>query len=385
MVRIIRAAMGYAAIPAGFPILVSERMAIVEPAFAWLMELATIPGRSHAAETVRTYGEHLHDWFDSLEQSGLDWRAVSEAEIAAWRNRMLSQASPHTKRPYARSTVNDRVRTVCRFYAWAQSRGWIEALPFHFIDVRVGSGRRQAFLAHVEARPGVVAANILTVAEHERLPRPLRVDQLRRVFALLEMPYRLMAEWALATGLRRKELCGLAVFQVPETAHLDDEDHPLVGVPLTITKGDKPRTIYPPIRLVDRTQRYIDEVRTPQVWALRRQRSNYRSPSALFLNLQGNAVSKTRLTAVFAEAFRAAGVAGSLHWLRHTFAMTMLVRLQQQASITPDLNPLKIVQVLLGHSSIQSTAVYLRCVELNTRELADSIDYLYGELIPDGQ
>ena len=222
MARIIKAAMGYAAIPAGFPILVSERMAIIEPAFAWLMELATIPGRSHAAETIRTYGEHLHDWFDSLEQSGLNWRGVGEAEIAAWRNRMLSQPSPHTKRPYARSTVNDRVRTVCRFYAWAQGRGWIEALPFHFVDVRVGSGRRQAFLAHVDARPGVVAANILTVAEHERLPRPLRVDQLRRVFALLEMPYRLMAEWALATGLRRKELCGLAVFQVPETAHLDD-------------------------------------------------------------------------------------------------------------------------------------------------------------------
>ena len=59
MVRIIRAAMGYTAIPAGFPILVSERMAIIEPAFAWLMELATIPGRSHAAETVRTYGEDL--------------------------------------------------------------------------------------------------------------------------------------------------------------------------------------------------------------------------------------------------------------------------------------------------------------------------------------
>ena len=108
MVQIIRAAMGYAAIPAGFPILVSERMTIIEPAFAWLMELATIPGRSHAAETVRTYGAHLHDWFDSLEQTGLDWRGVSETEIATWRNRMLSHPSPHTKRPYARS-VNDRV------------------------------------------------------------------------------------------------------------------------------------------------------------------------------------------------------------------------------------------------------------------------------------
>lgn len=215
MVRIIKAAMGYAAVPAGFPILVSERMAIIEPAFAWLMELATIPGRSHAAETIRTYCEHLHDWFDSLEQSGLDWRAVSEAEIAAWRNRMLSQPSPHTKRPYARSTVNDRVRTVCRFYVWAQGRGWIEALPFHFVDVRVGPGRRQSFLAHVNARPAVVAASILTVAEHERLPRPLRVDQLRRIFAQLEMPYRLMAEWALAAGLRRKELCGYGCLPGP--------------------------------------------------------------------------------------------------------------------------------------------------------------------------
>ncbi|RJT27749.1 transposase [Mesorhizobium waimense] len=382
MARIIKAAMGYPEIPAGFPILVWERMAIIEPAFAYLIELATIPGRSHAAETVRTYGEHLHDWFDSLEQTGLDWRMVSEADIAAYRNRMLSQPSPHTKRPYARSTVNDRVRTICRFYAWAHDRGWIEVLPFHFVDVRVAMRRRQSFLAHVDPRPGLTAANILTVAEHERLPRPLRVDQLRRLFAHLEMPYRLMAEWALATGLRRKELCGLAVFQVPETAHLDDEEHPLVGVPLTITKGDRPRTVYPPIRLVDRTHRYIDEVRTPQVRALQRRRTDYRPPSALFLNAQGQAITNARMTAAFARAFRAAGVPGSLHWLRHTFAMTILVRLQRQATSTPDLNPLKIVQVLLGHSSIQSTAIYLRCVELNARELADSIDYLYGALIP---
>jgi integrase/recombinase XerD len=65
--------------------------------------------------------------------------------------------------------------------------------------------------------------------------------------------------------------------------------------------------------------------------------------------------------------------------------MTMLVRLQRQATSTPDLNPLKIVQVLLGHSSIQSTAIYLRCVEFNHRELAGSIDYLYGELVSDAR
>jgi hypothetical protein len=30
-----------------------------------------------------------------------------------------------------------------------------------------------------------------------------------------------------------------------------------IGVALTITKGDKPRTVYPPIRLLDATDRYI--------------------------------------------------------------------------------------------------------------------------------
>jgi site-specific recombinase XerD len=385
MARIIRAVAGHPGIPEGHPILVSDHMAIIEPAFCYLLEVATIPGRSHAAQTVRTYAEHLLDWFDSLEQSELDWQTIGEATIAAYRNRMLENPSPHTGRPYARSTVNDRIHTVCRFYAWAKGRGWIEELPFHFVDVRVSAERRQSFLGHLYTGPSVVPANALTVSEHERLPRPLRVDQLRLLFARLDMPYRLMAEWALVTGMRRKELCGLSVFQVPETAHLDADQNPLIGIALTITKGDRPRTAYPPIRLIDRTHRYIDEVRSPQIRVLRRRRVAYRPPDALFLNSQGAAITRERLSAVFNEAFRAAGLTGSVHWLRHTFAMTMLVRLQRQALLTPEINPLKTVQVLLGHSSIQSTAIYLRCVELNERELAGSIDYLYGELIPDGR
>jgi len=39
---------------------------------------------------------------------------------------------------------------------------------------------------------------------------------------------------------------------------------------------------------------------------------------------------------------------------------------------------------LLGHSSIQSTSIYLRCVELNAPELSESIAWLYGALVGDG-
>jgi len=384
MARIVRTLPGHGTIPAGLPIIVDDAMAIVEPAFAFLFELATIPGRSHAAETIRTYGEHLHDWFDSLEQSRVDWRMVGEPEIAAWRNRMVASPSPHTRRPYGRSTINDRMRTVCRFYRWAHQRGWLAELPFHFIDVRVGQ-RRQSMLGHLEVRPGIVAANVLTVPEHERLPRALRVDQLRRLFARLAPPYDLMASWALATGMRRKELCALAVHQIPETAHLDAADHPLIGIGLTITKGGKARTVYPPIRLLDATHRHIDEVRGPLIRRLRRAHGSYQPPAALFLNRHGMPVHRARFSAAMARAFVAAGVVGTGHWLRHTFAMTMLARLQLQARTTPEINPLKVVQTLLGHSSIVSTAIYLRCVEMHSAELEESVAYLYGALIDDGR
>ncbi|WP_258045736.1 hypothetical protein [Mesorhizobium sp. NBSH29] len=208
MVSIIRAVPGVHGIPAGFPILLDAQMSIVRADLSYLLELATIPGRSHAMETLRTYSEHLHDW-----------RFADEGTIAAYRNRMLATPSPHTGRPYARSTVNDRVRTICRFYSWAHRRGPDRrpAIRLHRGVAPVDTPAGHAG-ASGSASCGVMA-NILTVAEAERLPRPLRVDQLQSLFRHLASPYDLIAEWALATGMRRKELCGLQLHQVPDVAH----------------------------------------------------------------------------------------------------------------------------------------------------------------------
>ena len=387
MAMIVRAAGGVPGIPEGFPILFNNHMAIIEAAFAYLIEHATVLGRSRAGETVRTYAEHLHDWFDALEQSGLDWRMADETTVAAYRNRMLEAPSPHTRRPYARSTINDRLRTVCRFYEWAHRRGLVDEPPFRFVDVRsTGNRRERAMLAHLDGRPPVkMKGNVLTVAEYERLPRPLRVDELRKLFAELDRPYRLMAEWAVGTGLRRMELCGLNVSQLPQATEIDAAAAPLIGIPVTITKGDRPRSNYPPIQLIDRTQWYVGEERAALVKSVRRRRPDFRPPPNLFLNRDGNGVTRARLSAAFNAAFQAAGLDGSLHYLRHTFAMTMLVHLQRRAAMAPEssINPLKVVQVLLGHASIATTAIYLRCVELHEQELSESLAYLYGELISD--
>lgn len=380
MVVLVRATSGVAGVPSGFPILVDRAMRIVEPAFAYLIEIAIIPGRSHSVETVRTYAEHLHDWFDTLEQSGLDWRNVGEPVVAAYRNRMLEQPSQHTGRPYARATVNARVHTVCRFYAWAQRRGLIAHLPFGLIEVWAPGARHQHAAPHLVLEGGLKTwANILTVPEQGRIPRPLRAAELARLLSVLGQPYRLMAEWAVTTGLRRMELCALTLKHLPPVH--DPGRDPLIPVEITQTKGDRPRTVYAPVRLADRTQWYVGEER---VAAMRRRgRSAGSRPTALFLRPSGEPLTHASTSAVFGRAFDAAGLQGSLHLLRHTFAVTMLAALQRRLRVDPDLNPLKVLQVLMGHSSIETTALYLRCVELHAESLEESVGHLYGALVPD--
>jgi hypothetical protein len=67
---------------------------------------------------------------------------------------MLSAPSPHTGRPYARSTINDCIRTVCRcrYFVWAQPHRLIVELPFEYVDVSVRPSHPQRMLAHLNRK-----------------------------------------------------------------------------------------------------------------------------------------------------------------------------------------------------------------------------------------
>ena len=80
-------------------------MRIIEPVFRYLLYIATIPGRTRSPQTVRTYAEHLLDWFDTLEQSDIAWNEIETETLASYRNRHLTQVSQRTKRPYSLSTI----------------------------------------------------------------------------------------------------------------------------------------------------------------------------------------------------------------------------------------------------------------------------------------
>ncbi len=91
--------------PVGFPLLFSADSQLIEPAVAFLHEHAV--QRAHTADTLRTYAEILYDWFDTLEQNGIDWSDADAADLVAYRNRMLTQPSPIRGAPTAsaRSTI----------------------------------------------------------------------------------------------------------------------------------------------------------------------------------------------------------------------------------------------------------------------------------------
>ena len=163
---------------------------------------------------MRTYGEHLYDWFDSLEQSGLDWRDVDEATIAAYRNRMLEAPSPH-RSPLR--TLNDQRPgplgvPLLRLGAQAEDdRRAAVQRP----RCACGSAKGHGLSRHAAGKPSPIST--LSITEYETLPRPLRVSDLHRLRAALDMPYRLMAEWAVTTGMRRMELCALRAKQIPRS------------------------------------------------------------------------------------------------------------------------------------------------------------------------
>ena len=207
--------------------------------------------RAHTADTLRTYTEILYDWFDTLEQNDIPWHKADVVDLVAYRNRMMSQPSPHTGRAYRTTTINHRVRGVLRFYVLGGPRALAE---------RIGARGQDPRLRCVEASPPIrtryapdTERSIFVLRQYEPLPRPLVSGQARELLAYLAPPYDLMARWQLYTGLRISELLRLGVDDIngrppPLTAHHTIE---------ITRKGRKPGYVIAPASLLDETDGYI--------------------------------------------------------------------------------------------------------------------------------
>jgi len=145
--------------------------------------------------------------------------------------------------------------------------------------------------------------------------------------ALLEVLY--------ATGIRRMELAGLAVYDL-------DTGHQTLRI--RKGKGRKDRVVPLGERAQAWVVRYLSEVRPHYAYAP--------DDGTLFLTLQGEPFGLENLGAVVRRYVKAAdlGKSGSCHLWRHTVATAML---ENGADV-------RYIQELLGHSELTSTQIYTR-------------------------
>jgi integrase/recombinase XerD len=358
--------------PAGFPLLFSSSMQLIEPAIAYLHEHSI--QRAHTADTLRTYLEVLTDWFDTLEQNGIAWSKADVADLLAYRNRMLRQPSEHTGRPYSIRTINHRVRGVLRFTSWAVRSAWLRSSPLvgresDFALARRGGGARRRYAADADR-------SVFVLRQFDNLPRPLNSAQARDLLAELPPPYDLLARWQLYTGLRVSELLQLSVKDVVKRASAPrSSSEPAYRVIDVIRKGRKSGYVIASTTLLEETAAYLAQYRT--AWLKRAARKRRADPrSELFINRRGSAVKKNTYQQVIHRAGVACGFKATTHLMRATFGCWLLARLEQLAKRGAAINPLLIVKILMAHERIETTDKYLRAVAIDTHVLADVLDTL---------
>lgn len=329
-----------------------HNMTILELPSLWLVDVSIVNGRTRSPRTWNSYAEALADWLRACEASGWDWRAATEGLAAAYRNGMLLNGSPYTGKPYARSTINGYLLRVAMFYEWAVRLGHLNASPF-LKEQRLGPPSYERLLKHLDA--GARERRRLLLPTERRLPHCYSKAECRQILAALDPRESLITQWALTTGARLHEILALDVRQIPVGGSY--RSNTMVKVPITVTKGSRPRDLFVPALVLDRTNRYIkfDRTRPPKEAA-----------GALWISAQRSRLSRKTVQAAFRNVRSSSGITGRFHDLRHTYAINMLALLmdRQKRPDGHDSNPMKALQLLLGHKSITSVSIYLEALSI---------------------
>ncbi len=355
------------------PLLVKEDMSFEEVPTLWFFYLAIESGRTPSPETWRGYAEAIIDFFNTCYVNEWDWKKVKKEHLFAYRNNML-YAKNAFGRPYSKTTINNYITRVCLFYEWACKNKYIEEMPFEKEAVKVHKNIRDYDLMGHMNKQNISLKNDLIVKVQKRVPHCLTKEEFSKVIKELKERDSLIVKWSVLTGMRRKEVLGLTIKDIPNSQHVTNQIHKMT---ITITKGDKPRDIYVPQDLIDETNKYITFARRN----LARKFNTLGKIDDLWISEKdGTPIGKKSVEKSFREAVQKSGVDCTFHHLRHTYAIRLLSLLTKQSQ-TSGLNPLKTLQMLLGHSNINTTMIYLESLNVDINEIESSLLDLYKDVL----
>jgi integrase/recombinase XerC len=279
--------------------------------------------RGRSDHTRRAYLGDLRSLFDFLDQRVPDAN-LSSLSLPILRSWLAAQASAGT----ARTTLARRTSAVKTFTAWATRRELLSSDPAARLQIPKARRALPSVLRQDQALDAMAAAN-----SGAQQGDPLAVRD------------RLIVELLYATGIRVSELCGLDV---------DDVDTPrrLLRV---LGKGNKQRTVpFGEPAHVALTAWLFDG---------RPSLATAESGPALLLGARGRRLDPRQARTVVHQTIAAVEGAPDIgpHGLRHSAATHLL---EGGAD-------LRIVQELLGHSSLATTQLYTHVTVARLRAVHD--------------
>ena len=289
---------------------------------------------------------------------------MSKEVVSPLRQRMIEDMNArklgaHSQRSHIQS---------CKRFAAFLKRSPDTATPddmrrfqLHLIESGVSIGNRNRimtgvkFLVRVTLRRLDLAAEIYHLREPQKIPQVMSPDETRRLLAVAtSLKARVMLSLGYGCGLRASEVVRLKVKHIDSAQKI---------IRIEQSKGRKDRNVMLSPEMIDLLRQW---------WKVRR---GYDAPTTplqerwLFPGSKpGQPMSTRQLNRLFHEAADGAGIRKRvcLHTLRHSFATHLLER---GADI-------RIIQALLGHDKLDTTARYTRVATGMIARIESPLDLL---------
>lgn len=270
--------------------------------------------RRYSSNTVSSYSFDICDFTKFIRGLGKIFKDIKVDDVKSW---ILDL----TERQIGKRSIKRKMSSLKSFYAWMYLQKKVDSDPFEYVHSPKATHALPDFFSEKEI-------DTLLTANEKRTDKLKDRDQ-----ALLMLMF--------ASGLRASEVVNLTFNQV-------DFDNRIMKVS---GKGNKDRLVPFTNSAKEAMLNYINGLRKD----LLKEDTKY-----IFLNSQGNKMTVRGLEYILDEIEAKTGLYGKIHphMLRHSFATKMLNRGAD----------LRMIQELLGHSSIETTSIYTHVAYENMKE-----------------
>lgn len=337
-----------------------------------------------SAKTWATYANQAAVYIRFLGSQGKSWKEATRDDLRLY-YKVRSTTEFQTGQVLKGQSWNVAAAAIVHLYEYGQETGLVRELPFDYRRSRSLFGRGGNLTADLVAKVTPEPINFISIQAYKQLwrTRLRRQRNFQRNLALSDL--------LVTTGLRISEALSLRTNQIP------DPDHPAYARRVSVTirvvgKGSKPRNVRIPKRILRAIRFYMEDEREDALMALER-KAHAQETSEVFLSNRGTPLSARSVEKLFQSISSAIGVALTPHGCRHTFAVYQLeAMIKRMAKNLKELratgadayrqilhDPLRQLQLLLGHAQISTTYQYLDFLEesedLVESSLADWTDW----------